>query len=143
MKQWAPRCHTDELSELIDRVDANPRTWSADDLAHELGLHILPFAVRQALGLTTIGSIDVDKAAREQRRAAKKKENSAAWRRRNGVISRSDYLAANVASQTKPWVALGERRVRSALQRQPGIHGVRETSCADGGKAHNWRAFAI
>jgi hypothetical protein len=54
VKQWAPWCHTDELSELIDLVEANPRTWTADELAHELGLHVLPFSVRQALGMSKI-----------------------------------------------------------------------------------------
>jgi hypothetical protein len=108
--QWAPWCGRGELGVLINRVEADPRKWSADELAHELGLHVMSFAVRQALGLTTIGSIDVDKAARNRRRAANKKESSTARRRRNGAVSRSDYLAANVASQTKPWVALGESR---------------------------------
>jgi hypothetical protein len=103
---WAPWCGPDELAELIKRVEADPRKWSADELAHELGLHVMPFAVRQALGLTTIGSIDVDKDARERRRTANQKENSTAWRRRHGAVPRADYLA-KAASQAKPWLALG------------------------------------
>jgi hypothetical protein len=126
IREWAahgaPWCGPDELAVLIDRVQSNPRTWSADELAHELGLHVMPFAVRQALGLTTIGSIDVDKAARKRRRAANKKESSTARRRRNGAVSRSEYLAVNVASQTRPWVALGISRPtyyrRKALEAQ-------------------------
>jgi hypothetical protein len=110
IKQWASWCHTDELSELIDRVDANPRTWTADELAHELGFYVLPFSVRQALGITTIGSIDLDKAGRERRRVGKKRENNTAWRRRNGAVERSEWLATNNANQTKPWIALGMKR---------------------------------
>jgi hypothetical protein len=105
--QWAPWCGPDELQALIDRVDADPRKWTADELAHELGVAVMPFAVRQALGLTTIGSIDVDKAGRTQRRGAKKKENNTAWRRRQGSVSREEYLAANTANRDKPWLALG------------------------------------
>jgi hypothetical protein len=73
--------------------------------------------------VTTIGSIDVDKAARKRRRAANQKENSTAWRRRNGAVPRSDYLA-KAASQARPWLALGiSRRTyyrRTALEAQVG-----------------------
>ena len=116
--QWAPWCSPDELAALIDRVEADPRKWSADELAHELGLHVVPFAVRQALGLTTIGSIDVDKAARKRRRAANQKENSTAWRRRKGAVPRSVYEASSL-SKTKPWEEMGicrrtyERRLKA------------------------------
>lgn len=110
VKVWAPWCGPDELAALIDLVDANPKTWTADELARELGLYVLPFAVRQALGITTIGSIDVDKDGRQQRRAAKKQENNTAWRRRNGAVLRSEWLLENNANQTKPWVAMGMKR---------------------------------
>ncbi len=118
--QWAPWCGPEELAALIDRVDADPRKWSADELARELGLHVLPFAVRQALGLTTIGSIDVDKSGREQRRAANSKTRSETRRREGGAVPRSEWLLANNASLTKPWVALSiskatyYRRLRQA-----------------------------
>ncbi len=95
-----------ELTALIERVAANPTTWKADELADELG-YILPFSVRQALGLTTIGSFDVDKRGREQRRAANNKNNSTEWRRRNGAVPRAEWLAANSASRDQPWLELG------------------------------------
>jgi hypothetical protein len=115
----------DELAALINRVETDPRKWSADELAHELGVSIMPFAVRQALGLTTIGSIDVDKAARKRRRAANQRENSTAWRRRNGALPRSVYEASSL-SKTKPWEAEGisrstyERRRKKAAAEQTG-----------------------
>jgi hypothetical protein len=110
--QWARWCGPDELAALIDRVEANPRMWSADELAHELGLYTMPFVVRQALGLTTIGSIDVDKAGREQRRAANSTVRSEKRRREGGAVPRSEWLLANNASQTKPWIAMGMKRSR-------------------------------
>src|SRR5277367_2004654 len=87
--QWAPWCGPEELGALVDRVNANPRKWSADELAHELGLYVLPFAVRQALGITTIGSIDVDKDGRRQQRAANSTSRSEGRRREGGARPRS------------------------------------------------------
>jgi hypothetical protein len=119
----APWCGAEELAALIERVAANPRTWTADELAHELG-YILPFSVRQALGLTTIGSIDVDKKGREQRRAGKHKDNSTKWRRRHGAVPRAEYLAKNSTSQDEPWVPLGisratyYRRLKAQTERE-------------------------
>lgn len=55
----------------------------------------------------------------EEERLARSKENSTAWRRRNGVVPRSDY-EANSLSKTKPWEAEGisrrtyERRRKAA-----------------------------
>jgi hypothetical protein len=108
--QWAPWCGPDELQALIDRVDANPRKWTADELAHELGLYVLPFSVRQALGITTIGSIDVDKEGRQQRRAANSTSRSETRRREGGAVPRSEWLLANNANHTEPWAALGISR---------------------------------
>jgi hypothetical protein len=105
--EWAPWCGPDELQALIDRVDANPRKWTADELAHELGVAVVPFSVRQALGLTTIGSIDVDKAGRELRRSANSTNRSTERRRKLGAVPREQYLAANTANRDQPWLALG------------------------------------
>jgi hypothetical protein len=80
--------------------------------------------VRQALGLTTIGSFDVDKRGREQLRATNKKNNSADWRRRKGAVPRVEYLAANNASRDEPWVPLRiskatyYRRLKKAHERE-------------------------
>ena len=130
---WAPWCGPAELAALIERVAANPQTWTADELADELG-YILPFSVRQALGLTTIGSFDVDKRGREQRRAANNKNNSTEWRRRNGAVPRAEWLATNTASRDQPWLdprsaraptIAGRRRRRRLPLRQVRIHQIR------------------
>jgi hypothetical protein len=120
--RWAPWCGADELAALIKRVEVNPRKWKADPLGVELRL---PFELRQALGITTIGSFDLDKDGRKMRRAQISKERSAARRRKNGAISRSEYLA-RAEYQTKPWQALGisertyYRRRKNARETQTG-----------------------
>lgn len=102
---WAPWCGRDELSALIRRVEVNPRKWKADELAHALGV-FLTFAVREALKLTTIGSVDVDKVGRKQRRAERSKARSTDRRRKGGAVARAEY-EANSESRTKPWEAEG------------------------------------
>jgi hypothetical protein len=122
----APWCGPDELAALIDRVEANPRMWSADELAHELGLYIMPFVVRQALGLTTIGSLDVDKKGRECRQKEISKQRSTNRRRKSGKVPRAVYLASHVANRTKPWVALGISKATYYRRKAREAHG--ETS---------------
>ncbi|KJC59376.1 hypothetical protein UP10_17820 [Bradyrhizobium sp. LTSPM299] len=118
--QWAPWCGPDELAALIRRVELNPRKWTADELAYDLGLYVLPFVVRQALGLTTIGSLDVDKKGREKRQVELSKDRSTERRREAGAIPRSEWLAKNTASRTEPRVPMGiskatyHRRLRQA-----------------------------
>ena len=67
------------------------------------------FELRQALGLTSIGSIDVDRAARAKRRAEIKKERESERRRNDGSMSREEYLARS-KSRTKPWEEMGISR---------------------------------
>jgi hypothetical protein len=100
---WAPWCGGNELAALIKRVESNPRKWTADQLADELRL---PFELRQALGITTIGAFDLDKAGREKRRADMSRGRSAARRQKNGAIPRMEYLA-EATSRAKPWGVLG------------------------------------
>jgi hypothetical protein len=104
---WAPWCGEDELAALITCVEADPRKWKADPMAVELGL---PIKTRDALGLTTIGSIDLDQEGRKQRRKDRKRQERAEHRRKNGVATRPEYLAKNSKSRTKLWVALGISR---------------------------------
>ncbi len=61
----------------------------SDELAHDLGL-------KQVMS--------------EQLRTIRRSEQRTASRRSKGVVARKDYLAANSASQNKPWDALGISR---------------------------------
>ncbi|MGY8685732.1 hypothetical protein Q2941_49745 [Bradyrhizobium sp. UFLA05-153] len=120
---WAPWCGLEELAALIQRVEANPRKWNADEMPHELGPW-LTFAVRQSLGLTTIGSIDVDKAARVKRRQDRKRQEREEHRRNNGVVPRAEYLAAHSKSREEPWKQLGMSKSRYY---RLGLHKASET----------------
>lgn len=65
---WAPWLRVDECRELIGRAILEARAWSADQLAWRLGLTM---ADRTALGVTTIGAVDCNKAQRARLRKAK------------------------------------------------------------------------
>jgi hypothetical protein len=77
-------------------------------MARELGPG-LTFAVRQYLGLTTIGSIDVDKAGRAKRRKERKRAERAEHRRKNGAVTRAEY-EANSDVRREPWKAQSKSR---------------------------------
>jgi hypothetical protein len=104
---WAPWCGEEELTALINRVEADPRKWKADQMAIELNLTI---NLRDALGLTTIGAIDLDAAGRSQRRKDQKRQKQAETRRNAGMATRAEYLASNPKSRTKPWRTMGISR---------------------------------
>lgn len=114
IRAWAthgvPWCAEDELAELIDRFETDPRKWKAEPIAIELGVTI---KIRDALGLTAIGAIDLDKEGREQRRKDRKRQQQSEQRRKDGVDTRDEYLAKNSKSRTKPWDALGISRCTS------------------------------
>jgi hypothetical protein len=115
-RTWTPWCGPDELAALIERVEANPRKWIADELAVELGL---PIATRDALGLTTIGGTDLDKVGRAKRRKDRRREERAQHRRKNGAVTRAEYLAQS-KSRTKPWLADGVSRSTWERRRRAG-----------------------
>jgi hypothetical protein len=106
--EWAPWCGAHELSQLISQVAATPLKFKADPLAHRLGLYMTN-QLRTALGLTTIGDIDVGKKGREKLRAERQKAWKQQNRRKNGATPRAEYVA-NSKSQTKPWDAEGISR---------------------------------
>jgi hypothetical protein len=107
IRAWAEQrtawCSQQELELIMQRAAADSRRWTADELAEELGL---TFEVRMALGITTIGAIDYDKAKRTGRRAANSRKRSEGRRRRQGAKPRAEYEAWSEA-QNKPWRALG------------------------------------
>jgi hypothetical protein len=93
----------------------------ADNLARYLGV---TYAQRQALHITTIGSVNVGKRARtvlRKRRACLREERR---RRATGAIPRAEYEAKSL-SVTKPWKELGigrrtwERRRNKARDASP------------------------
>jgi hypothetical protein len=77
-----------------------PRKWTADVLAQRLGLD---YATRQRLGITTIGSTDVDKAERERRR----RDGRNRYKREQRAHSREEYLGSHDLIHRAPWKAVG------------------------------------
>ena len=91
----------------------------ADEVAE---LVQLTYDERQAFGIKTIGSIDVDKATRKRLRKKRKRDRDrvriALQRRASGVLPREVYLARSL-SKTRPWAAQGISRASWYRQRKP------------------------
>jgi hypothetical protein len=106
LERWAPWLSIVDARELVADAIAKPRRWKADRLAWRLKLDD---ATRTRLGITTIGSVDVDAAERKRRREARKYQRKVARRRAQGATTRAEYLAASV-SRARPWMELGMSR---------------------------------
>jgi hypothetical protein len=91
-----------EASAITEEASITRKHLSADNLARFLGV---TYAQRQALGLTTIGSIDVGKRARKELRKRRDRLAKEAKRRVAGMRPQSESLSA-----TKPWGELGMSR---------------------------------
>jgi hypothetical protein len=102
----APWMTKDEIQSLTAKAISKPCRWRADTLAVQLNLME---AERRRLGITTIGAVDLDKAARTARRGEQKRMRKERSRRANGAVSRAEYEAKSL-SRTKPWEALGMSR---------------------------------
>jgi hypothetical protein len=101
------------VNALLRDIRNRPRKWSADKLGRRLRLF---YADRQRLQITTIGSIDVDKAQRERLR----RDRWNATKRANREQSREQYLKNHDLMRRAPWEALGcshrtWRRLRKKL----------------------------
>jgi len=101
-----------QAAEIIDEASNTDKPpLSADDLAHFLGL---TYAVRQHLGIRTIGSTNVKTRARKEQRKRKARLRMAARRRALGMKSHSDSF-----SRTRPWKDEGISR-RTWYRRRQG-----------------------
>jgi hypothetical protein len=95
-----------EASAITEEASIIRKCWSADNLARFLGV---TYAQRQALGIRTIGSIDVKKGARRVLRQRKDRLYRERKRRAAGARLRAEY-EANSLSRIKPWLAQGISR---------------------------------
>jgi hypothetical protein len=110
LELWAPWMGVVEATMLRTTVLANPLRWRAD----KLGLRLrLTEAERGWLRITTIGSIDMNKAERRARRLLRRRDRDRKYReqqrRANGAMLRTNYLAKSLTSR-KPWQAMGISR---------------------------------
>jgi hypothetical protein len=95
-----------EASAITEEASIIRKCWSADNLARFLGV---TYEQRQALRLTTIGSINVKKRARKELLKLRKRRAMERKRRAGGVQARADY-EANSLSRTQPWKEMGMSR---------------------------------
>jgi hypothetical protein len=92
---------------ILERAHAMRQHRTADRLARFLGV---TDRQRTAAGITTIGSIDVDRKQRNRRRRERQRMNRERRRRARGARPRAEYLEANSLTRTKPWEAKGISR---------------------------------
>lgn len=76
---WAPWLTVAEARKVIDHALTNPQRWKADQLAWRMRLTA---ADRAALGITTIGAVDLNKAGRAKRRKRKARDRERTRRQR-------------------------------------------------------------
>lgn len=106
LETWAPWMTLAEQRQVVADGIANQRHWKADALAWRVRLTI---AERRMLGITTIGAIDLGKAARTKLRKERDRNRKRAKRRAAGAVPRRKYEAGSV-ERLKPWVAEGISR---------------------------------
>ncbi|WP_426418460.1 hypothetical protein [Bradyrhizobium genosp. A] len=132
MNDWLDRCAPwligEERETLIAKVFRKPRKYTADRLAKELGL---TYARRQRLGITTIGSIDVDAEQRKELQKVKKREHKAQKRRDAGCMTRSEYEGNSIA-RIAPWEALGLSRATYYRRQQQAASEAKSHYAGDG-----------
>lgn len=77
LAHWTPWLTTGEARAMMDHAATKPRYWTADQLAWRLHLTA---ADRTTLGITTIGAIDLPRAARAKLRKRKDRDRKRAAR---------------------------------------------------------------
>jgi hypothetical protein len=96
----------EEADQIIEDAGASPAPRKADAVAAPLGLKD---AMRTALGINTIGSVDVSSRQRAVRRKKRNRMHNQAKRRARGARPRAEYLA-ETAARPRPWEAEGISR---------------------------------
>jgi hypothetical protein len=91
-----------EASAITEEASITRKHLTADNLARFLGV---TYEQRQALRLTTIGSVNVKKRARKEIRKARDRRAKERKRRASGMRPQSESLSA-----TQPWRDLGMSR---------------------------------
>lgn len=103
---WAPWLTLAEHKVIIGEALANPQKWKADALAWRMRL---TKEDRRMLGVTTIGAIDENKAARTKRRRQLDRQRKENARRAKGIRPRKVYEGQSITT-AKPWIAEGISR---------------------------------
>jgi hypothetical protein len=127
-ERWAPQASIFQCRDAAREALRRRRIDTADDCAAQLRLS---YEERTRLGITTIGSFDVDKRERaklrRQRKRIRDRDRQARKRAERGALPRTEYLARSLA-RTQPWKRYGihrrtwERRRRRRQHDDTGRH---------------------
>jgi hypothetical protein len=125
-KRMGGRITEAEADAIIDEATVTPRHRSADRLARWLGL---TYDVRRALGITTIGAVNVDKLARKEIRQIRNKVAKERKRRASGAIARADYESNSIAAKARAegvsrMTMYRRRRRAEQAKNQPHVTGA-------------------
>jgi hypothetical protein len=115
-----------EASAITEEASITRKHLSADNLARFLGV---TYAQRQALGLTTIGSVNVKKRQRMEIRKIRDKVKRRDKRRAAGVRPRDQYEANSKAAQARAegvsrMTIYRRRRAAEQAKNHPDVTGV-------------------
>jgi hypothetical protein len=123
-----------EASGITEEASITRKHLSADNLARFLGV---TYEQRQALRLTTIGSINVKKRARKEMRKLRARKALAAKRRAGGVRPRAEYEANSIATMARTEgvsrMTIYRRRRAEQAKNQPNVTGVSTAVFLSGG----------
>lgn len=126
LELWAPWLTLKEQHQIMADALTSPQRWKADALAWRMRL---TKEDRRMLGVTTIGAIDENKAARTKRRRALDRQRKENARRAQGIKPRAAYEGQSI-SKAKPWIAEGISRAQWYRRRADETEHQRETSPA-------------
>lgn len=126
LELWAPWLTLKERKQIMADALTNPQRWKADALAWRMRL---TKEDRRMLGVTTIGAIDENKAARTKRRRALDRQRKENARRADGVKPRNVYEGQSI-SKAQPWKAEGISRAQWYRRRARETAHQSETSPA-------------
>jgi hypothetical protein len=112
-------------SAITEEASITRRHMTADNLAKFLGV---TYAQRQALHLTTIGSVNVKKCARKELRKRRDRLNKESKRRANGALARAEYEANSTAARARAEgvsrMTIYRRRRAEQAKNHPGVTGA-------------------
>jgi hypothetical protein len=111
-----------EARAIVDQARSNPRPRTPDGWARALNL---TYKVRQRIGITTIGAVDVNKRERARLRRLKDRQRKEQQRRERGARPQSASLA-----RTKPWRAEGISRRTWERRRKRNDPAIRAATSA-------------
>jgi hypothetical protein len=115
-----------EASAITEDASITRKHLSADNLARFLGV---TYAQRQALRLTTIGSVNVKKRARKELRKHRDRIAKERKRRASGVLSRAEYEANSMAAKARAegvsrMTIYRRKRAAEQAKNRPDVTGV-------------------